>query len=175
MRKELTTRGLILGALITTIFTAANVYLGLKVGQVHDMRRDPLDPRIIVVEMRVEEDTSIREGTTAIIRRNFLTGSADIELSPGSGAELPSGGEILFEETTLMRFESSLPETLEALAGTATAVGDFFATNREATHALLGNGDGCQAAGSMPVKGRREPVSVYRVGMQDPVNTSQDD
>lgn len=30
--KELTMRGLILGALITTIFTAANVYLGLKVG-----------------------------------------------------------------------------------------------------------------------------------------------
>src|SRR5215470_14737981 len=31
-QKELTVRGLILGALITTIFTAANVYLGLKVG-----------------------------------------------------------------------------------------------------------------------------------------------
>src|SRR5438034_7584949 len=30
--KELTIRGLILGALVTTIFTAANVYLGLKVG-----------------------------------------------------------------------------------------------------------------------------------------------
>lgn len=30
--KELTIRGLILGALITTIFTTANVYLGLKVG-----------------------------------------------------------------------------------------------------------------------------------------------
>src|SRR3954468_5038508 len=30
--RELTARGLILGALITTIFTAANVYLGLKVG-----------------------------------------------------------------------------------------------------------------------------------------------
>src|SRR5213595_2740968 len=30
--KELTVRSLILGALITTIFTAANVYLGLKVG-----------------------------------------------------------------------------------------------------------------------------------------------
>jgi len=30
--KELTVRALILGALITTIFTAANVYLGLKVG-----------------------------------------------------------------------------------------------------------------------------------------------
>lgn len=30
--KELTIRGLILGALITTIFTAANIYLGLKVG-----------------------------------------------------------------------------------------------------------------------------------------------
>src|ERR1043165_9906550 len=30
--KEFTIRGLILGALITTIFTAANVYLGLKVG-----------------------------------------------------------------------------------------------------------------------------------------------
>src|SRR3954468_11089385 len=29
---ELTIRGLVLGALITTIFTAANVYLGLKVG-----------------------------------------------------------------------------------------------------------------------------------------------
>jgi putative OPT family oligopeptide transporter len=31
-QKELSLRGLILGALITTIFTAANVYLGLKVG-----------------------------------------------------------------------------------------------------------------------------------------------
>src|SRR5215207_3284830 len=30
--KELTIRGLILGALITTVFTAANVYLGLRVG-----------------------------------------------------------------------------------------------------------------------------------------------
>src|SRR5438034_1833721 len=30
--RELTIRGLILGALVTTIFTAANVYLGLKVG-----------------------------------------------------------------------------------------------------------------------------------------------
>ncbi len=30
--KELTIRGLILGALITTVFTTANVYLGLKVG-----------------------------------------------------------------------------------------------------------------------------------------------
>src|SRR5262249_20832034 len=29
---ELTLRGLLLGALITTVFTAANVYLGLKVG-----------------------------------------------------------------------------------------------------------------------------------------------
>src|SRR5690348_6542407 len=30
--RELTIRGLILGILITTVFTAANVYLGLKVG-----------------------------------------------------------------------------------------------------------------------------------------------
>ena len=30
--RELTLRGLILGVLLTTIFTAANVYLGLKVG-----------------------------------------------------------------------------------------------------------------------------------------------
>ncbi len=31
-RRELTARGLVLGVLITTVFTAANVYLGLKVG-----------------------------------------------------------------------------------------------------------------------------------------------
>ena len=30
--RELTVRGLIIGALITVVFTAANVYLGLKVG-----------------------------------------------------------------------------------------------------------------------------------------------
>src|SRR6187549_863183 len=30
--KELTLRGLVLGILLTTVFTAANVYLGLKVG-----------------------------------------------------------------------------------------------------------------------------------------------
>jgi len=33
----------------------------------------------------------------------------------------------------------------------------------EATCTLLGTQDGCEAAGSLPVKGRREPVSVYRV------------
>src|SRR4029079_17651739 len=32
MSKELTLRGLVLGSLITFVFTAANVYLGLKVG-----------------------------------------------------------------------------------------------------------------------------------------------
>jgi len=32
MRRELTVRALVLGSLITTVFTAANVYLGLKVG-----------------------------------------------------------------------------------------------------------------------------------------------
>src|SRR5712671_4982138 len=32
MKKELTVRGLVLGALLTTVFTAANVYPGLKVG-----------------------------------------------------------------------------------------------------------------------------------------------
>ncbi|HTD37071.1 MAG TPA: OPT/YSL family transporter, partial [Candidatus Limnocylindrales bacterium] len=31
-RVELTVRGVVLGALITVVFTAANVYLGLKVG-----------------------------------------------------------------------------------------------------------------------------------------------
>ena len=30
--RELTLRGIILGALITVVFTAANVYLGLKIG-----------------------------------------------------------------------------------------------------------------------------------------------
>ena len=30
--KELTLRGIVLGALITLLFTAANVYLGLKLG-----------------------------------------------------------------------------------------------------------------------------------------------
>ncbi|PYI95428.1 MAG: hypothetical protein DME98_16975, partial [Verrucomicrobia bacterium] len=31
-RKELTVRGLIIGVLITLVFTAANVYFGLKAG-----------------------------------------------------------------------------------------------------------------------------------------------
>ena len=30
--RELTLRGMVLGALITVVFTASNVYLGLKVG-----------------------------------------------------------------------------------------------------------------------------------------------
>src|SRR5512134_2499109 len=30
--RELTLRGLVLGALITTVFTAANIYLGLRIG-----------------------------------------------------------------------------------------------------------------------------------------------
>jgi uncharacterized oligopeptide transporter (OPT) family protein len=41
--RELTLRGLILGALITTGFTAANIYLGLKVG--HSGNEQPALPR----------------------------------------------------------------------------------------------------------------------------------
>ena len=33
-RKELTVRGLIIGIIITLVFTAANVYFGLKAGQI---------------------------------------------------------------------------------------------------------------------------------------------
>ena len=33
----------------------------------------------------------------------------------------------------------------------------------EATRELLGTREGLEAAGSMPVKGRREPVTVYRM------------
>ena len=43
MPKELTLRSLILGALITTVFTDANVYLGLKVGLTLDRKSTRLN------------------------------------------------------------------------------------------------------------------------------------
>lgn len=39
--RELTLRGMILGALITVVFTASNVYLGLKVGLTSPRRFRP--------------------------------------------------------------------------------------------------------------------------------------
>ena len=58
-RTELTLRGILLGALITLVFTAANVYLGLKVGLTF---ASSIPAAVISMAiLRVFKDASVRE------------------------------------------------------------------------------------------------------------------
>ena len=58
--KELTFRGMFLGALITVLFTASNVYLGLKVGMTF---ASSIPAAVIsMAVLKFFKDSSIQEG-----------------------------------------------------------------------------------------------------------------
>ena len=65
--RELTLRGLVLGVLITTVFTAANVYLGLKVGHATRSIAECLED--------ARADATVQ---TALLEARFLSGEQPI-------------------------------------------------------------------------------------------------
>ena len=87
--KELTIRGLILGALITTVFTAANVYLGLKVGLTF-ASSIPAAVISMAVLSAVKDSTILENNIVQTVASAAGTLSAIIFVLPGLVEILPS-------------------------------------------------------------------------------------
>jgi putative OPT family oligopeptide transporter len=80
--KELTLRGLILGALITLVFTAANVYLGLKVGLTF-ASSIPAAVISMAILSRVKDSTILENNIVQTVASAAGTLSAIIFVLPG--------------------------------------------------------------------------------------------
>src|SRR5438067_11033664 len=80
--KELTLRGLILGALITTVFTAANVYLGVKVGLTF-ASSIPAAVISMAILSAVKDSTSLENNIVQTVASAAGTLSAIIFVLPG--------------------------------------------------------------------------------------------
>ena len=80
--KELTLRGLILGVLITTVFTAANVYLGLKVGLTF-ASSIPAAVISMAILSRVKDSTILENNIVQTVASAAGTLSAIIFVLPG--------------------------------------------------------------------------------------------
>jgi uncharacterized oligopeptide transporter (OPT) family protein len=83
-RVELTLRGLLLGVLITFVFTAANVYLGLKVG---------LTFASSLASIKATKD--VQAATTALTDTASNTLRTAAAAIAASGLVIPSGGRRL--------------------------------------------------------------------------------
>jgi putative OPT family oligopeptide transporter len=80
--KELTLRGLVLGALLTTVFTAANVYLGLKVGLTF-ASSIPAAVISMAILSRVKDSTILENNIVQTVASAAGTLSAIIFVLPG--------------------------------------------------------------------------------------------
>ncbi|HJR42486.1 MAG TPA: oligopeptide transporter, OPT family [Gemmatimonadaceae bacterium] len=80
--KELTVRGLILGALLTTVFTAANVYLGLRVGLTF-ASSIPAAVISMAILRRVKDSTILENNIVQTVASAAGTLSAIIFVLPG--------------------------------------------------------------------------------------------
>jgi ABC-type transporter Mla subunit MlaD len=78
-------------------------YSGIRVGRVEDVRVDPDDVSVILVELSLDEDTPVAEDSVADLGSQGITGLKYIELTRGSsgarvrdpGEEIPPGSSML--------------------------------------------------------------------------------
>ncbi|HUS65124.1 MAG TPA: MlaD family protein [Kofleriaceae bacterium] len=74
-------------------------YSGIRVGRVEDVRVDPDDVSVVLVELSLDEDTPVAEDSVADLGSQGITGLKYIELTRGSsrarvrdpGEEIPAG------------------------------------------------------------------------------------
>ena len=77
-------------------------YSGIQVGRVEEVRIDPDDVSVILVELSLDEDTPVAEDSVANLGSQGITGLKFIELSRGSararvrdpGEEIPAGSSL---------------------------------------------------------------------------------
>ncbi len=96
-------------------------YRGIDVGTVKSMALDPVDPRLVVVDVRLRKDTPVKTDTRASLAMKGITGVVFIELNGGTPAakllldvappdKVP---EIASEKTGLKAALDQLPKLVE--------------------------------------------------------------
>ena len=93
-------------------------FQGVQVGEVRKLKLDPIDPRVVIVRVRMTEQTPIKTDTKAQLSFTGLTGVAVIELIGGT-----PGARLLREvEPNSVPIIPSIPSTLTQLMVDGTGV-----------------------------------------------------
>ncbi len=93
-------------------------FQGVQVGEVRKLKLDPIDPRVVIVRVRMTEQTPIKTDTKAQLSFTGLTGVAVIELIGGT-----PGARLLREiEPNSVPTIASIPSTLTQLMVDGTGV-----------------------------------------------------
>ena len=93
-------------------------FQGVQVGEVRKLKLDPVDPRVVIVRVRMTEQTPIKTDTKAQLSFTGLTGVAVIELIGGT-----PGAKLLREvEPNSVPIIASIPSTLTQLMVDGTGV-----------------------------------------------------
>lgn len=124
-------------------------YNGINMGSVRDLYLAPDDPGQVIVRIRVQADTPVREDTTARLTVSGLTGVAFIQLRGGSAESPPlvaGPGEeyprIVAEESALQRLIESSEDIASAASEVMLRILDFLSEdNAERVSATLDNID----------------------------------
>ena len=94
-------------------------FQGVQVGEVRKLKLDPIDPRVVIVRVRMNEQTPIKTDTKAQLSFTGLTGVAVIELIGGTpGAKMLRDVEPGKEVPVI----ASIPSTLTQLMVDGTGV-----------------------------------------------------
>ncbi|GAA0564000.1 MlaD family protein [Halomonas salifodinae] len=115
---------------------ATVTYRGVEVGFVEAIRLSP-DLERIELLLRIAPDYPLREGTTATLRSQLLTGRSSVELSGGEGPVLPQGAPppaIAYQPSRLFQLDQVLGEALDRVDLMAERLGGIGAS----IEALLG-------------------------------------
>jgi len=120
---------------------------GVQVGTVVDVALDPNDPSRVRVTVEVGAEAPIRSNSVASIDVQALTGSAAIEITPGSKDAPPIGvldeqgyAVIWSQESEIQQVVASIPEILAKVSELADRLGQSVdARNREALAHTLDN------------------------------------
>ncbi len=93
-------------------------FQGVQVGEVRKLKLDPIDPRVVVVRVRMTEQTPIKTDTKAQLSFTGLTGVAVIELIGGT----PDARLLRELEPNTVPIIPSIPSTLTKLMVDGTGV-----------------------------------------------------
>lgn len=117
---------------------------GIKIGSVTSVKILPRDIERAKVIIKIDNETPITVDTTAVVRRNLLTGLAGIDLIPGKEAPLlvvPPGERfpVIGEgKSQLESITNSLPQLLENTNTLVVRATEFFsAENKETFSSIL--------------------------------------
>ena len=114
--REWDTYRIVFNEAVTGLFEGGSVrYNGITVGTIEHLRLAPNDPRKVIAEVRISEDTPIKTDTHAKISQDGLTGPTFIQLSGGS----PNAPLLASNDRDEVPTIATEPSALQNIADTA--------------------------------------------------------